>query len=123
MLAPMRALLPGLAAAVVLSGTSVAAAPPKLTAVSFTHPSPNPGYSYVCAKVKGTPNATVRVRASGPAGQMTTRVKLGATGRGIASFRIETAGDYVLKASASQRSITVPPPPDPPQGTFTCPSA
>src|SRR4051794_23717738 len=101
MVVAMRTILLTLVAALVLVGTASAATKPKITGTSFTHPVPNPGYSYVCAKLKGKANSVVSAVAIGPNGAMSTRVHLDANGKGLAVWKITAPGDYRFQASAA----------------------
>jgi hypothetical protein len=104
--------------------TTPAPAPTGISATdqaSHTHPSPNPGYSYVCDKVTATAGATIGFSLSGPggfAGNLSYTLPSG-TGEKehIFGFKITTTGkyDYTVNVSKGSESKTL-------TGSYTVPA-
>jgi hypothetical protein len=128
-----------LALVAALAGQAEAAKPKKkkkrtpaveIVDASHLHPQPNPGYSFVCMKIKGAPGEPVRVIARGGSPEVNEIVRLNNAGRLTWSARITVAGPWTLQVSdalrrADSQTYTVPPPPPDgaERGPFACPPA
>lgn len=129
----------GTSAALLLAALALAAvADAKLklgSETSFTHPSPNQGYSFVCIKVTAPAGTRVKVKVRGGhvlSGRTQTKT-VGLGGAVTMSFKIDdpTTYDFSVtgtsgkdKATLSDsQDVTNPPPGGPAQGDFICPSS
>ena len=109
-----------------------ATAKPRVNLVaSYTHPEPNPGYSWVCVKVTGTVNTKLKVSVTGGnvLGSRTKYSKIASARGVIVKFKINAPAGYnftVVGTNATGKTtkrapVNVPQPGDgTPSGPFSC---
>ena len=99
---------------------------------SHTHPSPNPGFSYVCKEATSEPGTSLTLTVTGPGGfNQTTSFPLPWGVRlktHVFSYKITKIGEYVFKVTAKRGTRTVTqesrytvPGSTVPTGPFPCP--
>ena len=131
-----RTMLGGAAIACLLVFVSAAiaanATAPKVDVVaSYTHPDPDPGYSWVCVHVKGTHNTKLTVHVAGGhvIGLRTKTAKITSSRGVIVRFKITAPAGYNFTVTGKLGSgtttkrapVNVPQPGDgTPSGSFRC---
>jgi hypothetical protein len=115
-----------------VASASAAKAPRVDVVASYTHPEPNPGYSWVCVRVKGTLTTRLKVTVSGGhvLGLRTKSSTIRRASGVIVRFKINMPAGYVFRvvgtlggAKTTKRAevnVPQPPPSGIARGPFSC---
>ncbi len=101
--------------------------------LSYTHPQPNPGFSFICMRIVAESGAALTIDVSGPGGasahgSLMLKKKPTRTAHGTFTVKIFQPGSYRVdvtataggKSAIKSQVIDVPPPSQSRQGPFGC---